>query len=265
MRLTLRTMLAYLDDILEPADKDDIAKKIADSPFAGHLLERIRECSRSPRLPAPKLMGRGMGLDPNTVAEYLDNTLAGERVPEFETVCLPPPENPPQAVESDVFLAEVASCHQILTMVLGQPAQVDPEMKRRMYSIIEQASKSAHAPEPTEYQLAPDADGLAAGTLKDFEIIARRERPQVPDYLRQPAARTKWKPILAASILALLLIVAISMALGPLDHHHPLWGWMFSDQAGQNQVAANNAGAEKANSDQPKQCANRTGHWRCYR
>src|SRR2546422_907960 len=119
MRLTLRTMLAYLDDILEPADRDDIAQKIADSEFAGQLLARVRECTRSPRLAAPKLLGKGMGLDPNTVAEYLDNTLAGERVPEFEKVCLPTGETPQDLMQSDVFLAEVASCHQILTMVLA--------------------------------------------------------------------------------------------------------------------------------------------------
>ena len=53
MRLTLRTLLAYLDDRLLPANAKELGQKIAKSPFATELVERIREVKRRRRLAMP--------------------------------------------------------------------------------------------------------------------------------------------------------------------------------------------------------------------
>jgi hypothetical protein len=199
-------MLAYLDEVLEPADAQDIGKKIEESEFAANIVHRTRDVMRRLRLGAPKLSGRGMGLDPNTVAEYLDNTLVEDRVAEFEKVCL----------ESDVHLAEVASCHQILALVLDQPAEVDPASRQRMYSLPEKAERMATAAavaatvsESSDLTLAPPEQIESPAPARP-----ERRRPEVPEYLRETADEGSWWGAAAIAALAVAFIAVLIMAIG---------------------------------------------------
>ncbi|HMF10780.1 MAG TPA: hypothetical protein VKE94_00690, partial [Gemmataceae bacterium] len=76
MRLTLRTLLAYLDDTLDAAEIKRIGQKVAESETARELIARIKSVTRRRRLTTPPLTGSADKFDPNTVAEYLDNTLS---------------------------------------------------------------------------------------------------------------------------------------------------------------------------------------------
>jgi hypothetical protein len=125
VRLTLRTLLAYLDDTLPSIEIKQIGEKVAESDAAQELIARIKQVTRRRRLTTPPASGP-MAFEPNDVAEYLDNALPSDQVSELEKQCL----------ESDVHLAEIAACHQILTLVLGEPALVPPTARERMYGLV---------------------------------------------------------------------------------------------------------------------------------
>jgi hypothetical protein len=201
MRLTLRTLLAYLDGNLEADDAKDIAKKVEESEFATKLVHLIRDCTRRLRLGAPPLMGRGLGGDPNTVAEYLEYRLSDDRVPEFEKICL----------DSEIELAEVASCHQILTLVLGEPAEIPGQMRERLYALAAQAD----AP-PQQPPAAPAPQPVAAApVVPPAPPVVRRPRPEVPEYLRE--TRWRWWPVAALVLLAATLTFAGLVLFGPAE------------------------------------------------
>src|SRR5262245_36395411 len=136
MRLTLRTLLAYLDDTLEPTQAKQIGQKVAESDTAQELIARIKQVTRRRRLTTPPETGPGARLDANTIAEYLDNTLDADQPAEVAQTCL----------ASDVHLAEMAACHQILTLVLGEPALIPPTSKQRMYQLVKGREASTRKP-----------------------------------------------------------------------------------------------------------------------
>ena len=57
MRLTLRTLLAWLDDTLSPSEVREIGKQVAESPFAKELVEKIHKVTRQRRLTIPPTKG----------------------------------------------------------------------------------------------------------------------------------------------------------------------------------------------------------------
>ena len=118
MRLTLRTLLAWLDGVLPDDEQQQLGAKVSSSVVATHLVERIRGAVGRAAIGAPKPEGRGLTEDVNSVAEYLDNTLSSEQLEAFERIC----------IESEVHLAEVAACHGLLAEVSR-----DPTVAQRLY------------------------------------------------------------------------------------------------------------------------------------
>jgi hypothetical protein len=237
MRLTLRTLLAYLDGILEPKDAEDLGKKVEESEYATGLVHRVRDVMRRLRLGAPSLTDRGPGLDPNTVAEYLDNTLATDRVTDFEKVCL----------DSDTHLAEVAASHQILTLVLGEPAEIDEATRQRMYEVqdVHGGAKSAPPPPPPVGSAAPTTADDAPSLSLDLDLGDRKPRtkPTVPEYLREPRRRRAWMTTIGGTVAAVCVLVLVCWLFGLFEAGTPmgnvLVSWGVIAPAPSTEVAVN--------------------------
>lgn len=202
MRLTLRTMLAYMDEQLDPPQMEEIGAKIRESGVASGMIDRVRSSIRKHRMEAPKIEGRGIGKDANSVAEYLDNVLDKDEIPEIEQLCL----------NSDMHLAEVAACHQILSQLPGVEFEIGHRLRDRIYDIpgflTEQAAEAA------ELKNGSVAKPKHA-TVRDPAVTTLRKKkkkksPKVPDYFKaQPATSRTWAPLILTAA-----VVLIGLAIG---------------------------------------------------
>jgi len=243
-----------MDDVLDAGDAREISTKIEESEFASNIVRRIGSATGNQLLGAPKYDGRGMAQDPNSVAEYLDGLMPADRVPAFEKVCL----------ESDIHLSEVAACHQILTLVLGKPADTPPSLRDKIYrvghavpaaepaadSVAQQSSPPVLAAADDSSAAADDSSAAAptmppapaplngvTGKSKEEPSHApplpaeppTRAKPEVPDYLKETSRPKIW-PYLATLGLVFLFTLVALRAMGKFDSTHPLAQMMSGNQ-----------------------------------
>jgi hypothetical protein len=113
-----------------------------------------------------------------------------------------------------MLLAEAASCHHVLTMVLGEPAEVDGDLRQRMYAL---AQSPAAAPqmrvEPAHHAMQPAAPVtstvVAAAPAAAAPLRARIDPDEaaVPDYILAAAReqRRRSRRMTAAFVAAMLI------------------------------------------------------------
>lgn len=230
MRLTLRTLIAYLDDELQADQAKEIGLKLTESGYATALVERIKEVMRRRRLSAPELFGKGAGLDPNLVAEYLDSELTPAEVVDVEKICL----------DSDMHLAEVAACHQILTLVLGDPVEVRSETRSRMYGLGPVAT--------SDTVRANDFAGISRDhESRQIPMIASALNPShngsvnrdLPEYLKP---QTSWR---RTGMLVLVMLIGIGWFSSLLSDRTLRSGSRPSSDASRSEKPADDGTAKK--------------------
>lgn len=167
VRLTLRSLLAYIDNLLSPADTAEFEQLLANNENANNLCKRIRSVINKTELGAADILDSSPFADPNMMAEYLDNVLSAESAPDFERTCL----------TLDRQLAEVAACHQILTVVQVAPANVDIKWRQQVYQLpqfadVASSGDSFVGPPPT-----PQNEEASSNPMQNLEAYAQMLAP----------------------------------------------------------------------------------------
>lgn len=182
MRLSLRTLLAYEDKVFDIEQQRQLDKLIRQDDASVLTLRRIRGIVRQPHLGVPGRIQQREELDPNVVAEYIDEEMQSEVQGRFEKFCL----------SSDKFLAEIASVHQILSNVLGEPARTSRECRLRCYGANRRKAAVPRAePEAQFFEPEPAAKPeviLQRSVEREFPVKAPVDTPayfQEENYSRE--------------------------------------------------------------------------------
>lgn len=241
MRLTLRTLLAYRDRVLNTGDWEGLHSRVQQSAMAGNLLKRMDELGNRPTILAPPIEGKGLGADANTIAEYLDDALGGEKVPELERICL----------ESDVQLAELVQCHHLLTTALSTSVEVPPRLKQRIAGLADPVvrrqallerptgialkkarkgdtpivkldgptpvAKPMHSSDSQPVEVPMVASGGTSIRPTGLDLEGSQMAHEVPEYLRG-RSRDGWRGPLAIGALLAVLALLVWQSIGPWEN-----------------------------------------------
>lgn len=193
MRLTLRTLMALRNRTLRPEDESLLSEKVRGSSYAQSILTSITNVLRSRQLGAPDPRATGPTDDANMIAEYLDSTLTPEQAAEVDRTCLESPEH----------LAEVAASHEVLTLVLGKPADVPPGLRDRVYKIGSDVTQTVDAtgapPESAEVAAAATVVPVSVTDSGAYQAVSRMEASTSTDSVRGPRSDAAVAAALAGS------------------------------------------------------------------
>lgn len=202
MRLTLRTLLAHEHGLLNEQQAELISQKIERSPFVAQLLRHLKDRAARREIVPLTIEARGT-VCLETITRYLDYTLPAEEVVKLENECF----------ASDRLLAEVASCHEIISQWLATPTPIEPALRQRLYAVM--PGPMGNNPAASD-ELAIDLPALGyQSSLPSTPLVEK----QVAD--RPVPAKSGWVGgafrlfALAASVL--ILVTCVTMNRGKVE------------------------------------------------
>jgi hypothetical protein len=242
MRLTLRTLLAYRDGVLDPKEAALLEEKIKESSTAQQISQRIETGMRNRKIAPIPVDAREFGFEANLVAEFLDDTIPMETLPDMERKCL----------ENNTLLIEIGSCHQILSRAISVPASIPASLRQRIRelpskpvaystglgSALEKDGKIRRIDSPSSAYSMDGGEHVALESVTAAPKTLRKTRAdlrasgielsdglgrQVPEYLIGND-RGWLKRAAVAACLLIALVVAGAIAIGPLDRVRILLG-----------------------------------------
>ena len=209
MQLSLRTLLAFEDNVFDVEQHRRLEQLLPTDKNAETTLRRIRSIMRNPSLGVPGLVDQQEELDPNYVAEYLDHQMSGSVQEKFETYCL----------SADKYLAEIASIHHILSNVLGEPARTSRECRHKCYDVVlEKPTLPPFVPAKSPTHFHPEDTPQTPNTVKTtknryFTSLWNRLFPSKPVPVTPAAPAEKRPPLWTFTILGTLLGIFICVLL----------------------------------------------------
>lgn len=237
MKFNLRGLLAYLDDRLTPESAGQVGDYIQEHDKVRQLTDRIRRVIRRRRLSTPDVAERQElpvhhQDDPNEVAAYLDGRMNEEQEADFEQIC----------IDTDVYLAEVAACHQIMTFG-HDTLKVPPLARQRMYGLVKGPEAQPlrvvpREPRPSKPPLW-EVDGVPSADPEDQALL---------EPLYHSLLASRWRKVLLGTCA--LLVVGV---FAYLAWSMPWNQWSVAEQPAfdKNDPALANKLAGEANKNEP--------------
>ena len=140
MRSVLRTALQLLR-AESSAERERIVEQIGSEHPAVAMFNAIADAARNPDLPAPEVFDAEYFPGPNDVADYFDNPSNVSRSARlYEDAC----------AKSDLLLAEIAACDEILNVRLQRPIRAAKNCRARLYAILRDQNDPQYGPRSGE-------------------------------------------------------------------------------------------------------------------